>query len=66
MIAPDSLKTIINDLVDRHWEDVLQENEFSEVIYDNDFYFSVKVSFSKESSDGYVIRITPKCSMINI
>ena len=69
MNAPDSLKILINDLLDKHWEDMLQSKSFYEVVYDPSFNqpCRIKVQFgtenTKDPADRFVIRIITKYNM---
>jgi len=68
MKAPDSLKILINDLLDKHWEDIIQGKDFNETEYDPSTNIcKVKVQMSLESTklpvDRYIIRIITKWFM---
>jgi glutamine synthetase len=54
MNAPDSLKILINDLLDKQWEDILQSKTFYEVVYDTSFNqpCRIKVQFGTENIKG--------------
>lgn len=68
MKAPDSLKDIINGIIDRHWEDILVGKDFNEVIYDPSYNIcKIKIHMKKDSgkdaADTYSIRIVTKWFM---
>jgi len=69
MKAPDSLKILINDMLDNHWEDILRSNEFSDIQYDPSYNQTcrIKVQFNSENIkapvDRYVIRLIMKYNM---
>lgn len=65
MKAPDSLKNIINEMLDKHWDDILRSNEFYEVTSDPSFNLClIKLQFgtenTKEVVDRFVLRIITK------
>ena len=62
MNAPDSVKQKINELLDNHWEELLQNKEYTDVLYVNDWYFPIKVSITQVGK-YCVIKILPKSGM---
>ena len=68
MKAPDSIKNLINELIDKHWEEIIQGENFYEATYDSSFNLcKIKIQFFRENtksiSDSYVIRIINKWMM---
>ena len=65
MTAPDSLKLKIGELLDAHWEEILREQEFYDVVYDDGYYFPIKIQVG---SDGkYIsIRLLPKLGAVTL
>ena len=65
MQAPESIKNIVSNLIDKHWEEIIQGQDFYEVIYDSSFNLcKIKIQMFRENSksvaDSYIIRITNK------
>ena len=62
MKAPDSLKLTISEILDEHWEEILMQKEIYDVVYDNGYFFPIKIQFI---SDGMYtsIKILPKAGM---
>ena len=69
MNAPDSLKILINDLLDKHWEDILRSENFYEAVYDPSYNEPCKIKvqfgtqFIKEPADRFTITIITKYNM---
>jgi hypothetical protein len=69
MIAPDSLKTLINNMLDKRWEDILRSNTFYDVEYDPSFNepCRIKIQFGteniKDCMDKFVLKISTKYNM---
>lgn len=62
MKAPESLKLKINEMLDNHWEDICRDNSFQEILYDEGYFYPIKISLFSEGK--YItIKILPKISM---
>jgi hypothetical protein len=64
MKAPDSLKIIINEMLDKHWADILTGSEFDEVTYDSSYNLcKIKIKANKHHLDRTNIEIVTKWFM---
>ena len=65
IMAPDSLKRIINEILDNNWNNIINGEDVYECLYDSSSNMcKIKISFQKEQSkivsDTYIIRIKTK------
>lgn len=64
MKAPDTLKTIINDYLDKHWDEIIEGTNFSELTYIMDYPFcKIKIIIDKNDMDSTIIKIQTKWFM---
>jgi hypothetical protein len=72
MKAPDTLKQSINELLDKHWDEILEGKDFSELLIDNKTHIkhklhdsvlndcTIKLMMYKETTRAIAIKIIIK------